>query len=118
MTYKRSYRAWSRFGPVEIQNHAGQFLVLYPVPNRNENASYQKAFYDWNTAQKFAAEKKRANEWTLWWNDGGGRQILSGRKQLEAASEKFDFDADEVFECGSVDMTDDDGDVVGGVFTN
>jgi hypothetical protein len=118
MTYKVSYRAYGRFGPIEIQNHAGQFLVRYPIPMQGEKSGYEKVFNDWNDAQKFAADKKRCNEWTLWFNDGGGRQLLVGREQLDAASKKYDFDADRVFDLGGIDLIDDDGDVIGGVYTN
>ena len=57
-------------------------------------------------------------EWfTMWFQDGGGRTLINGRRELRQYAKKFDFDADEVIREGETEMLHElDGQVVGGVF--
>tara|TARA_B100000073_G_scaffold226596_1_gene188975 strand:- start:2954 stop:3151 length:198 start_codon:yes stop_codon:yes gene_type:complete len=59
-----------------------------------------------------------AKEWfTMWFQDGGGRTLINGRRELRKYAKKFDFDADEVIREGETEMLHElDGQVVGGVF--
>tara|TARA_B100001109_G_scaffold228176_1_gene203251 strand:+ start:556 stop:774 length:219 start_codon:yes stop_codon:yes gene_type:complete len=54
--------------------------------------------------------------YTIWWQDGQGREMILGRRELRKKAEEFDFDADEVIWAGETEMLDNEGDVVGGVF--
>jgi len=55
-------------------------------------------------------------EWfTMWFQDGGGRTLINGRRELRQYAKKFDFDADEVIREGETEMLDQFGEVVGGV---
>ena len=59
--------------------------------------------------------------YTLWFQDGGGRETLTGRAKLREMAKRYDFDADEVIETGSTEIitVGEDGylgDCVGGVF--
>ena len=54
---------------------------------------------------------------TMWFQDGGGRTTIWGRRELREYAKQYDFDADEVINKGETEMLCDlDGDVVGGVF--
>ena len=56
-------------------------------------------------------------EWfTMWFQDGGGRTLINGRRELRKYAKKFDFDADEVIREGETEMLDQFSEVVGGVF--
>ena len=56
-------------------------------------------------------------KFVIWFQDGGGRKLLSGRKELRKEAKKFDFDADEVIRKGETEMLHElDGQVVGGVY--
>lgn len=54
---------------------------------------------------------------TMWFQDGGGRTTIWGRRKLKEYAKKYDFDADEVIRIGETEMLCDlDGDIIGGVF--
>ena len=56
-------------------------------------------------------------EWfTMWFQDGGGRQSIWGRRELRKLAKRFDFDADEIIREGETLMEDECGDTIGGVF--
>ena len=55
-------------------------------------------------------------EFTMWFQDGQGRTLIWGRKELREFAKRYEFDADEVLHTGETKMLDNDGDVVGGVF--
>ena len=56
-------------------------------------------------------------QFVIWFQDGGCRKLLSGRKELRKEAKKFDFDADEVIREGETEMLHElDGQVVGGVY--
>ena len=56
-------------------------------------------------------------QFVIWFQDGGSRKLLSGRKELRKEAKKFDFDADEVIREGEAEMLHElDGQVVGGVY--
>tara|TARA_R100000808_G_scaffold14721_1_gene34581 strand:+ start:1035 stop:1232 length:198 start_codon:yes stop_codon:yes gene_type:complete len=59
-----------------------------------------------------------ANEvFTMWFQDGGGRTTIYGRRELRKYAKQYAFNADEVINRGETEMLCDlDGDVVGGVF--
>ena len=54
--------------------------------------------------------------YTIWFQDGGGRQENLTEDQMRKQSERFDFDADEVVESGEVTFIDEFGEEVGGCF--
>tara|TARA_R100000734_G_scaffold13890_1_gene10265 strand:+ start:16 stop:210 length:195 start_codon:yes stop_codon:yes gene_type:complete len=54
---------------------------------------------------------------TMWFQDGGGRTTIWGRRELKKYAKKYDFDADEVIRIGETEMLCDlHGDIIGGVF--
>ena len=54
---------------------------------------------------------------TMWFQDGGGRTTIYGRRELKEYAKKYDFDADEVIRIGETEMVcASDGDIIGGVF--
>jgi hypothetical protein len=54
---------------------------------------------------------------TMWFQDGGGRAAIWGRRELKEYAKKYDFDADEVIRTGETEMLCDlHGDIIGGVF--
>jgi hypothetical protein len=54
---------------------------------------------------------------TMWFQDGGGRTTIWGRRELKEYAKKYDFDANEVIRIGEIEMLCDlDGDTIGGVF--
>ena len=57
------------------------------------------------------------DRFTLWFQDGGGRTTIWGRRELIRYANQYDFDADEVASTGETNMicaiTEE---VVGGVF--
>lgn len=55
-------------------------------------------------------------EWTMWFQDGGGRQLILGEQKLRSLADRYSFDADEVLLHGETEFLDEDGTVVGGVF--
>ena len=56
-------------------------------------------------------------EWfTMWFQDGGGREAIHGRRELRQFAERYDFDAYEVISQGETLMKDKDHQTVGGVF--
>ena len=56
-------------------------------------------------------------EWfTMWFQDGGGRTLINGRRELRKYAKQFDFDADEVIREGETEMLDQFSEVVGGGF--
>lgn len=58
-----------------------------------------------------------SKEWfTMWFQDGGGRTAIHGRRELREFAKRFDFNADEVISKGETSMLDEDGDTIGGVF--
>ena len=58
-----------------------------------------------------------AKEWfTMWFEDGGGRAAIHGRRELREFAKRYDFDADEVISKGETFIKDQDADIVGGVF--
>ena len=60
---------------------------------------------------------QQKEEFTMWFQDGGGRTLISGRRELRKYAKQFDFDADELIREGEIEFIDDlDGQVVGGVF--
>lgn len=54
--------------------------------------------------------------WTIWFQDGQGRQCILDESGLREAAYRFGFCADEVLRNGEVSFLDDDGDEIGGVF--
>ena len=55
-------------------------------------------------------------EWfTMWFEDGGGRQAIHGRRELRQFAKRYNFDAYEVISRGETFIKDKD-DTVGGVF--
>ena len=53
----------------------------------------------------------------MWFQDGGGKATIYGRRELRKYAKQYDFNADEVINRGETEMLCDlDGDVVGGVF--
>ena len=58
-----------------------------------------------------------SKEWfTMWFQDGGGRTLISGRRELRKYAKQYNFDADEVIREGGTTMYDEDDVMVGGVF--
>ena len=56
-------------------------------------------------------------EWfTLWFQDGGGRTAIHGRRELRKFAKRFDFNADEVISKGETFIEDQDAETIGGVF--
>jgi len=55
-------------------------------------------------------------EFTMWFQDGGGRTLISDRRELRKYAKQFDFNADEVIRHGETTMYDKDDVMVGGVF--
>lgn len=55
-------------------------------------------------------------EFTMWFQDGGGRTLISGRRELRKYAKQYDFNADEVIREGETEMLDQFSEVVGGVF--
>ena len=53
---------------------------------------------------------------TMWFQDGGGRETFVGRTKLRELAKRYDFNADMVIKLGEIEMLDDDQDVIGGVF--
>jgi len=53
---------------------------------------------------------------TMWFQDGGGRETFTGRTKLKELAKRYDFNADDVIKFGKIEMLDDDQDVIGGVF--
>ena len=53
---------------------------------------------------------------TLWFQDGGGRTAIHGRRELREFAKRFDFDADEVINKGETFIEDQDAETIGGVF--
>lgn len=53
---------------------------------------------------------------TLWFQDGGGRTAIHGRRELREFAKRFDFDADEVISKGETFIEDQDAETIGGVF--
>lgn len=56
--------------------------------------------------------------WTLWFKDGGGRRLINSTEELYELGAMFGFKAIDVIAFNEVEMTDDEGDVIGGVFFN
>jgi len=54
--------------------------------------------------------------WTIWFQDGQGRELISSKEELKAMAARFDFDADKVLRNGGADFTDADGDIIGGIY--
>jgi len=53
---------------------------------------------------------------TMWFQDGGGRTTIWGRRELRKYAKQYDFDADEVTSTGETKMLCAfSADVVGGV---
>lgn len=58
-----------------------------------------------------------AKEWfTIWFEDGGGRTAIHGRRELREFAKRFDFNADEVISKGETFIEDQDAETIGGVF--
>lgn len=58
-----------------------------------------------------------SKEWfVMWFQDGGGRTAIHGRRELKEFAKRFDFDAYEVISKGETFMKDKDGGQIGGVF--
>ena len=58
-----------------------------------------------------------SKEWfTMWFQDGGGRTAIHGRRELRLFAKRYGFDANLVINQGATLMLDEDGDTVGGVF--
>jgi hypothetical protein len=63
-----------------------------------------------------------AREWfTIWFEDGGGRAAIHGRRELRQFAKRYDFDADEVISKGETFIIDKSvtgalDTVIGGVF--
>jgi len=62
-------------------------------------------------------KKGLTDKWIMWFQDGGGRTLIEGRKELRKLAKQYDFNADEVIEKGQTQMFDNEKDIVGGVFT-
>ena len=58
-----------------------------------------------------------AKEWfTMWFQDGGGRTTIWGRRELRSYAKQYDFNADDVISTGETKMFCDlREEVVGGV---
>ena len=57
-----------------------------------------------------------AKEWfTMWFQDGAGRTLINGRRELRQYAKQYDFNADQVMREGETEMLDQFGEVVGGV---
>lgn len=58
--------------------------------------------------------------YTIWFQNGEGRETFSGRAKLRELSKRYEFDANEVIKTGKTKMISEElsdfGDVVGGVF--
>jgi hypothetical protein len=54
--------------------------------------------------------------WTIWFQDGQGRELISSKEELKTMASRFSFNADDVLRNGGVDLVDADGDIIGGVF--
>lgn len=61
---------------------------------------------------------KLNKEWIIWFQDGGGRILVTSIEQLKREGLRFGFDADEVLRNGAVDFIDEDGAIIGGVFND
>ncbi len=58
-----------------------------------------------------------SKEWfTMWFQDGGGRTAIHGRRELRLFAKRYSFDADEVINQGETSMLDEDDETIGGVF--
>ena len=55
------------------------------------------------------------NTYRIWFNDGG--EEIFDDSSMDKMADRFGFDADELRKHGETEMTDDDGDVIGGVVT-
>ncbi len=56
-------------------------------------------------------------EWfTMWFQDGGGRTSIHGRRELRQLADRYNFDADEVIGQGETSMKDEDDNTIGGVY--
>ena len=56
-------------------------------------------------------------EWfTMWFEDGGGRTSIWGRRELRRIAKRYSFDAVEVIEQGETFMLDENNEIIGGVF--
>lgn len=53
---------------------------------------------------------------TLWFQDGGERTAIHGRRELRELAKRYDFDADEVISRGETFIEDQDAETIGGVF--
>ena len=54
--------------------------------------------------------------WTIWFQDGQGRELILNKEELEAMAARFGFNADEVLRNAGADFTDADGDIIGGIY--
>ena len=54
--------------------------------------------------------------WTIWFQDGQGRELILNKEELRTMAARFDFSADEVLRNGGADFTDADGDIIGGIY--
>lgn len=54
--------------------------------------------------------------WTIWFQDGQGRELISSKEELRTMAARFSFNADEVLRNGGADFTDADGDIIGGIY--
>ena len=57
-------------------------------------------------------------EWVIWFQDGGGRTLVTSIEQLKKEALRFGFDAEEVLRKGQIDFIDEDGAIMGGVFND
>lgn len=56
--------------------------------------------------------------WTLWFKDGGGRQLINSTEELYQLGQIYGFHGIDVIAFNEIEMTDDEGNVIGGVFSN
>ena len=56
--------------------------------------------------------------WTLWFKDGGNRQLINSTEELYELGQRYGFNGDDGIAFNEIEMTDDGGNVIGGVFSN
>ena len=69
-----------------------------------------------NKRGEITMTKQQKEEFTMWFQDGGGRTAIWGRRELRRYAKQYDFDADKVIKEGEIEMLDEFGEIVGGVY--
>ena len=93
-----------------------KLLKFFKPPRPEVNERLKQKLEQQRKNRETRPEVEPEPTYTIWFQNGGGRQEGLTEDQMRKQSERYSFDADEVVESGEVTFIDELGEEVGGCF--